>query len=392
MRSDQVSAAVQRPSAACPECLPPPPPPPPRGAPAAAKGLPPQLPPFHPISREGQPLPDLEEPASPAGQATMRIVIEGWDPEDRQPVRGALTGLDRAQTQAADLVTVELSSAAVDAAEAAAAAAARAEAPAPSAPAGAAAAAAASASAPATVVLKQNPAALRPGGVGGVRLGACAWDGAFVLAVYLDSQPAGSFAGLRAVELGAGMALPGLVLARLGAAVYVTDKPASAVFARVNAGKNRLLAAAPAPAPLVRGQPQAAAAAGQQQQQVAAPAPGSVAVLGLDWEDEASAAAITAGITAGGPVDLVVGTDCIYPDPNGTVPSSTHLLATICSLATPGRTRALLSFETRSDVLRQALLGAAAAAPLPCTVRQLPPEVLPEAYRAPHIELYELVF
>lgn len=310
----------------------------------------------------------------------MRIVIEGWDPEDRQPVRGALTGLDRAQTQAADLVTVELSSAAVDAAEAAAAAADR------------AAGAAAAAAAPATVVLKQNPAALRPGGVGGVRLGACAWDGAFVLAAYLDSQPAGSFAGLRAVELGAGMALPGLVLARLGAAVYVTDKPASAVFARVNAGKNRLLAAAPAPAPLVRGQPHAAAAAGQQQQQVAAPALGSVAVLGLDWEDEASAAAIAAGITAGGPVDLVVGTDCIYPDPDGTVPSSTHLLATICSLGTPGRTRALLSFETRSDVLRQALLGAAADAPLPCTVRQLPPEVLPQAYRAPHIELYELVF
>ena len=288
----------------------------------------------------------------------MRIVIEGWDPEDRQPVRGTLTGLDRAQTQAADLVTVQLSSAAVSADEAAAAAAARA---------GAAAAAPASpapAAAPTTVVLKQNPAALRPGGVGGVRLGACAWDGAFVLAAYLDAQPAGSFAGRRAVELGAGMALPGLVLARLGAAVYVTDKPASAVFARVNAGKNRLLAAAPAPTPVLRGQ----AAQQQQQQQpaqqVAPPAPGSVAVLGLDWEDETAAAAVTAGITAGGAVDL----------------------------ATPARTHALLSFETRSDVLRRALLDAAADAPLPCTVRQLAAEELPQAYRAPHIELYELAF
>ena len=242
------------------------------------------------------------------------------------------------------------------------------------------------------MVLKQNPAALRPGGVGGVRLGACAWDGAFVLAAYLDAQPAGSFAGRRAVELGAGMALPGLVLARLGAAVYVTDKPASAVFARVNAGKNRLLAAAPAPTPVLRGQ----AAQQQQQQQpaqqVAPPAPGSVAVLGLDWEDETAAAAVTAGITAGGAVDLIVGTDCIYPAPDGSVPSSTRLLATICALATPARTHALLSFETRSDVLRRALLDAAADAPLPCTVRQLAAEELPQAYRAPHIELYELAF
>ena len=40
----------------------------------------------------------------------MRIVIEGWDPVDRQPVRGELDGLDRAQTQAADMVTVKVSS------------------------------------------------------------------------------------------------------------------------------------------------------------------------------------------------------------------------------------------------------------------------------------------
>jgi len=43
-------------------------------------------------------------------------------------------------------------------------------------------------------------------------------------------------------------------------------------------------------------------------------------------------------------------------------------------------------------VLRQALLGAAADAPLPCTVRQLPAEAVPQAYHTPHIELYELVF
>lgn len=67
-------------------------------------------------------------------------------------------------------------------------------------------------------------------------------------------------------------------------------------------------------------------------------------------------------------------------------------MAAVCTLATPGRTRALLSFEARSDALRQALLGAAAAAQLACAVQRLPPEALPEAYRAPHIEIYELQF
>lgn len=204
-----------------------------------------------------------------------------------------------------------------------------------------------------------------------------------MLSAYLDAQPAGSFAGLRAVELGAGVALPALVLARLGAAVYATDRPAATLFARQNAARNRLLALAPPPA---AGQQQ------QGQQQVAAPKPGTVVVLGLDWEDERGAAAAAAAITAAGSVDLVVGTDVIYPDPDGGAPSSTALLATVCALATPGRTRALLSFEARSDALRDALLGAAAAAAARCTVRRLESGELPEAYRAPHIELYELVF
>ena len=164
-------------------------------------------------------------------------------------------------------------------------------------------------------------------------------------------------------------------------------RPAPLHDCRCNAAKNRMLAPA-APAP-----PQRQQAQQPQQAQQQAPAPGSVAVVGLDWEDGPGAAAAAAAITAAGPVDLVVGTDCIYLDPDGSVPDSSALLAAVCALATPGRTRALLSFETRSDALREALLGAAAAAPLACSVRRLPPEAVPEPYRAAaHVELYELVF
>lgn len=76
-------------------------------------------------------------------------------PEDKQPVRGTLEGLDRAQTQAADLVTVQLQHGQA-------------------------------------VTLKQNPTALKGSNV---RVGACAWDGAYVLSAYLDAQPPGAFAG-----------------------------------------------------------------------------------------------------------------------------------------------------------------------------------------------------
>lgn len=85
----------------------------------------------------------------------MKILIEGWDPVDKQPVRGTLEGVDRAQTQAADLVTVQLQHGR-------------------------------------PVVLKQNPTALKGSHI---RVGACAWDGAYVLSAYLDAQPPGAFAG-----------------------------------------------------------------------------------------------------------------------------------------------------------------------------------------------------
>jgi hypothetical protein len=207
-------------------------------------------------------------------------------------------------------------------------------------------------------------------------------------------------AGLRCVELGAGMGLVGLVLARLGAAVYLTDKPAMTVHARVNAAKNKLLAAA---APAAADGPAAAAPAAtavkQQQQQpaVICPSAGSVTVVGLDWEDTAAAAAAAARITSQGPIDLIVATDCIYPDPSGTVPSSSGFMAAVQALCSSSsssssskRTRVLVSFEARSDELRHALLGAAAAVPGGCSVRQLEQQQLPEGYRCSHIELYEL--
>lgn len=216
-------------------------------------------------------------------------------------------GLDRAQTQAADQVTVHLTNSPSDC----------------------------------SIIIKQNPTALKGSRV---RVGAAVWDGAYVLAAYLDAQPAGSFRDMRCVELGCGCGLLGLVLARLGAsAVYLTDKPQFVVGPRVNAAKNKLLASAAAgvaaaagrrtlppqqkqhqqqqvPSPQETSQQQSPSQQQQQQLQQQQSPPQQqqqeqqvVHVLGLDWEDAASLQQAAAVITAQGPIDLIVASDCIYP-------------------------------------------------------------------------------
>lgn len=96
-----------------------------------------------------------------------------------------------------------------------------------------------------------------------MRVGAAVWDGAYVLSAWLDAQPPGTFSGLRCVELGCGLGLVGLVLARLGAAaVYLTDKPTPSALAgpRGNAARNKLLLAPTNAGAAAAGQPAAAAA------------------------------------------------------------------------------------------------------------------------------------
>lgn len=265
----------------------------------------------------------------------MKIFIEGWDAEARQAVRGELEGPDRAQTQAADLLTVELSDGQ-------------------------------------RVTVKQNPQALRGSNV---RVGAACWDGALVAAAYFDAQPAGTFSGLKVVELGAGVGLAGLVLAKLGAVVTLTDRPQALSFARMSAAKNGMLAGSVnAAANVVQTQP-------------------------LEWGTPSVGAAASA-LAAGG-VDLVLATDCIYPSEHleGAAPSSSGFVeacAMLCSAsskgsndgaAAAGEARVFVTFEKRSEELRTQLLDAARERfdfVAPVALDGLPP-----AFQLPHIEFYE---
>jgi predicted nicotinamide N-methyase len=266
----------------------------------------------------------------------MIITIQGW--EDGQPIKGDISGVDRAQTQAAELLTVQLSHGK-------------------------------------TLTVKQNPTALRPppSAAAGeaVRVGCCVWDGAFVLAAWLDAQPAGMFAGKRCVELGAGIGLVGLVCARLGASVVLTDRQSMVVQARLNAAKNRLAAETPA--------------------HLKAPGEGCVTVQPLDWEAPGAAAAVAA--LAAQPVDFVIATDCLYQDPNGTGPrpDGTQLMAAAAGLCNTA-TRVFMTTEVRPEGLQQGLLEAflsAARADFKRVVR-VAAEELPAAYRAQHVHVYEM--
>ena len=68
--------------------------------------------------------------------------------------------------------------------------------------------------------LQQEPHAL---GAARMGVGACLWEGELLLAAYLASLPAHRFMGARVVELGSGPGLVGLMLARMGAKVVITD-------------------------------------------------------------------------------------------------------------------------------------------------------------------------
>ena len=64
------------------------------------------------------------------------------------------------------------------------------------------------------------------------------WDSAIVCAKLFEKQGAARWAGKRALDLSAGCGLPGLVLAKLGAAVTATDLGPNLPLLRKNAEAN----------------------------------------------------------------------------------------------------------------------------------------------------------
>ncbi|GBG00348.1 hypothetical protein Rsub_13080 [Raphidocelis subcapitata] len=307
----------------------------------------------------------------------MRIIIEGYDPVDRQLVRGELAGVDRAQTQAADIVTLQFDAAPADNSA--------------SSGGGDGAAAAPPAAPPANVVIKQNPTLLQKARPGDVRVGACVWDGGFILSAILEHRARSGalrLAGARCVELGAGCGLAGLVAARLGASVMLTDQKEVLVHARGNAAKNKALWMPAPPGPAPRGpQQQQAQQQRQQAQDAGPPPPGSAGVMPLDWAaaDMAEAAAAVRR-AMGGRIDVLIGSDCIYPDPAG-CKANAEAFIEACVALCDADTVALITYEVRIPEVREALLGAARAR---FNLRLLAAEEVPDGWRSERVETFEM--
>ena len=79
--------------------------------------------------------------------------------------------------------------------------------------------------------------------------------------------------------------------------------------------------------------------------------------------------------------------DCVYDDPSGTSPHAGNFAAAAAALCQPA-TRVLVTFETRTKKLRVAFLEAVKLRFTNVTL--VSQQDIPDKYRVPHIELYEL--
>ncbi|GFH25971.1 uncharacterized protein HaLaN_24031 [Haematococcus lacustris] len=89
------------------------------------------------------------------------------------------------------------------------------------------------------------------------------------------------------------------------------------------------------------------------------------------------------------PLDFILAADCVYIDQDGSSPSTPLFIQTCAILAaSPGRPRCLVSFELRSQAVKEVFLEEAGRAF--AKVVRIPSSQLPRGCQVAHIELYEL--
>lgn len=249
----------------------------------------------------------------------IQIALQGW--EDGQPVTKKLEVTDRWEIHAANEVTVCI--------------------------------------ADVSVRIKQLPNALNASRLG---VGACLWEGELLLANYLGHQPQHKFMGSRVVELGSGPGLIGLLLAKLGAKVVITDIPKVLPLIEENVALNGL---------------DTASKHGKET--------GTVEVEELEWGVEGYMARVQA--LASTPIDYVLAADCCYIDNEGVSPSTEHFIRACHGLCS-SNTKCLVSFELRSKQVKSTFLSEATK--IFSSIERIPKSALPKGCQVEHIELYEL--
>ncbi|KXZ52753.1 hypothetical protein GPECTOR_8g144 [Gonium pectorale] len=177
-----------------------------------------------------------------------------------------------------------------------------------------------------------------------------------------SSLPHYRYIGARVVELGAGPGLVGILLARMGAKVHITDIAKVLPIIQENVDANGV---------------------GLQQRRGATE--GYAVCEELEWGSEGYER--VAARLAADPVDWVLAADCCYIDQEGTSPSTPAFVRT-CALLCGPTTRCLVCFELRSSEVQRVFVEEAQKAF--AKVERLPPHTLPKPCQVEHILLYEL--
>lgn len=188
----------------------------------------------------------------------------------------------------------------------------------------------------------------------------CRWDGALVLATYLLTQPMHRYVGAKAVELGAGVGVVGIVLAKLGACVISTDLQKVLPLLDTNVRENNVT--------LDQSKTH-----------------GWVQVEELEW---GAAGSIEKAKSLATPApDFVLAADCCYIDGDGPTPSTEDFVLTCRTLCGP-RTKVLVASERRADEVRRCFLEQAHM--YFSSVQAIPVSKLPPPLRLEYVDLWEL--
>ncbi|GIL70834.1 hypothetical protein Vretimale_3918 [Volvox reticuliferus] len=210
-----------------------------------------------------------------------------------------------------------------------------------------------------SVTITQQPKAINATRMG---VGACVWEGELFLAAYLVSLPTYRYMGARVVELGAGPGLAGILLAKMGAKVHITDICKVLPLINQNIEANGI---------------------GPKQRKGASE--GFAVAEELEWGKEGYEQVVAR--LASEPVDWCLAADCCYIDQEGASPSTPHFVRT-CALLCGPTTRCLVCFELRSSEVQRVFVEEASKAFN--KVERLPPHSLPKPCQVEHILLYEL--
>lgn len=212
------------------------------------------------------------------------------------------------------------------------------------------------------IKLEQQPHALNATRVG---VGACVWEGELFLAAYLAHLPNHRYIGQRVIELGSGPGLAGILLAKLGAKVLVSDIKKVLPLIERNLVINNVAL-----------------------NQKKGAASGTAEAVELEWGAPGYRDKVNL-LASSEPIDWILAADCCYIDNEGASPSTRHFIWTCHRLFNSPGTRCLVSFELRSQQIKESFLSEGAKAFH--HVKRVQPKDLPKSSQeAHHIELYEL--